>query len=191
MELYYGCVKLRAIEEGDAELLKLLINLPEVEQYTVGSYPPVSSWQQEQWIKSNPSTRESARWMVELKNGTTLGMVILKNVDWINRSGTIGYKRNPNERARMKGDMRDAVYATLIYAFDELNLHRVELGILAYNAPSIKLAEDMGFVKEGVQRSKIFKAGAWHDEWIFGLLRDEFVRYKDGEAPWQKKLAKE
>ena len=36
-------------------------------------------------------------------------------------------------------------------------------------------------------RKKVFRQGKWRDVVIGSLLRDEFIRYEDGSAPWQKK----
>lgn len=187
MNIKYGCAVLRAIEMEDSELLKYLLNAPEVEASTVGWNMPVSSWQQEQWLKNYRNSSDCMRWMIELENGTVLGMAILSPIDWKNRTGNIGIKINPNESRRIYGDVKDALYGSLRYAFDELGLHRIHAETLSTNIFSLKLTRGMGFVDEGVKRECIFKAGRWHDLVIGGLLEQDFARYPDGAAPWQKK----
>lgn len=187
MNLKYGNIVLRAIEQKDCKLLKQLMNSPEVEEMTVGWNPPVSDYNQENWINNYRNSDTQIRWMIELDNETTIGMVVLSDIDWKNRVGFIHYKINPFEKNRERGDTKNALYAALQYAFDELGLHRVEGSILDYNTFSRKLIMSMGFVKEGTYRSKVFKHGGWHDEDFFGLLTEEFTRYKNGEAPWQRK----
>lgn len=184
--LYYGCVTLRSIELKDKGLLKDLMNSPEVENLTVGWNLPVSERSQELWIMDHKNTTDCIRWMIELDNGTTLGMIILNELDWKNRTAFLSYKSNPFEKNRIKGDMKDAIYAVLSYAFNEMGMHRIEASILDYNIFSIKLIKSMGFMEEGVWRKKIFKRGAWHDEIVFGLLCDEFTYYEDNAAPWKK-----
>jgi RimJ/RimL family protein N-acetyltransferase len=117
-------------------------------------------------------------------------MLILSDIDWKNRSANLGVKINVAERNRLPGDTKNAEYAVLKYAFEELGLNRIEAPILDYNVFSKKLATSMGFVKEGVCRSKLFKKNDWHDVEIYGLLKSEFVHYEDGNAPWQKKAKK-
>lgn len=189
MNIKYGCATLRAIEMEDAELLKYLLNAPEVEVSTVGWNMPVSSWQQEQWMRNYRNSSDCMRWMIELENGTVLGMVLLSSIDWKNRTGDFGIKINPHENRRIYGDVRDAFYGGIRYAFDELGLHRVQAETLSTNVFSLKLTRGMGFVDEGIKRECIFKAGGWHDLIIGGLLEQDFVRYSDGTAPWQKKRA--
>lgn len=185
MNLRYGCAKLRAIEEYDAELLQQLINSEDVEKMTAGWNMAVSSSKQLEWIKNYKNTSDNMRWMIDLDNDVTLGMVMLTKIDWKDRSAEISYKINPYERNRQTGDTKDAVYAVIKYAFEDLGLHRLEASIIDYNIFSQKMIKSMGFQLEGTCRSKIFKNGKWNDEYIYGLLCDEYIAYKDGEASWQ------
>ncbi len=50
MNIEYGCVKLRAIEKKDFDLLFYLINSPEIESKTVGwHFPIICSMQDDGW----------------------------------------------------------------------------------------------------------------------------------------------
>lgn len=187
MNIRYGCVTLRAIEMEDLELLKYLLNAPEVEKRTVGWNMPVSSYQQEQWMLSYRNSSDCMRWMIELDNGTVLGLATLNPIDWKNKSACFGIKIRPNEIRRIYGDVKDAFYGVLQYAFDELGLHRIHAETLSTNIFSLKLTRSMGFVDEGIERESIFKTGEWQDLIIGGLLEQDFVRYPDGTAPWQRK----
>lgn len=187
MNIRYGCVTLRAIEMEDLELLKYLLNAPEVETQTVGWNMPVSSYQQEQWMRSYRNSSDCMRWMIELDNGTVLGLAVLKPIDWKNKSASFGIKIRPNEEKRIYGDVKDAFYGVLQYAFDELGLHRIQTETLSTNIFSLKLSRGMGFVDEGIKRESIFKMGEWRDLIIGGLLERDFARYPDGTAPWQRK----
>lgn len=187
MYIKFGYATLRAIEESDADLLKRMINSPEIEENTLGWSLPVSSFKQEQWIKNFSNSMDCIRWMIELENGTVLGMACLTDIDWKNRFASIGIKIDIEEKNRMYGDVKDAYYAVLLYAFDELGLNRIEAATLDYNIFSLKLSRSMGFVDEGIRRKKYYKNGQWHDIIVNGLLKEEFVHYEDGFAPWQKK----
>lgn len=185
MELKFGNVKLRAIEKEDCDLLKFLMNSAGVERTTVGWNQPISTIMQEKWIENYIASDTVMRWMIELDNGTVLGMVMLTDIDWKNRSALINIKTNPYEKKRMKGDTKNALYAVVKYAFEELALHRLDSLILKCNTFSIKLCEGLGFRLEGVQKSKIYKCGMWNDLCFHGLLDEDYVHYDDGQAPWQ------
>lgn len=76
---------------------------------------------------------------------------------------------------RGKGYGRDALTLTLNYAFNELNLFRVGLSVLAYNAAAIKAYERVGFVREGVRRQLVAREGQRYDMLLYGILRDEWA----------------
>lgn len=186
MILEYGNVILRAIELKDKDLLLEMINNPSIERMTGGWNLPVSEHAQEKWMIGYQDTQTTIRWIIEGKNNkTAFGMIVLSDIDWKDRCGFIHYKINPNEMKREKGDMKNALYAVIQYAFDELGLHRIEGSIIDYNVFSKKLIKAMGFQKEGILRSKVFKGGDWHDQEFYGLIENEFNRYEDGSAPWQ------
>ena len=62
------------------------------------------------------------------------------------------------------------------YGFEQLNLHRISSGAFSFNERSIKMHLKLGFKEEGRHREVVFKNGAYHDEVMFGLLRDEWQK---------------
>ena len=187
MILKYGNVVLRAVEMKDKEMLMEMINDPSIEAMTGGWNHPVSEISQEKWILNYMDSQTMMRWIIEgSKNMTAFGMITLSEIEWKDRSAFVHYKINTKETKREKGDMKNALYSVLKYAFDELGLHRIEGSVLSYNTFSRKLIKSMGFINEGVLRSKVFKNGMWHDQEYYGLLENEFIRFEDGYAPWQK-----
>ena len=64
--------------------------------------------------------------------------------------------------------------AALAHAFGILRLHKVCGRALAFNAPSIRFHERLGFVREGVLREQHFDGVSYHDVIAFGLLCAEW-----------------
>jgi UDP-4-amino-4,6-dideoxy-N-acetyl-beta-L-altrosamine N-acetyltransferase len=62
----------------------------------------------------------------------------------------------------------------LSHAFGILRLHKVSGRALAFNTPSIRFHERMGFVREGVLRQHHFDGVSYHDVIAFGLLCAEW-----------------
>ncbi len=60
--------------------------------------------------------------------------------------------------------------AILDLADNWLNVHRVELDVYADNAAAIHLYEKFGFVREGVRRDVVFRAGRYVDCYHMGRL---------------------
>lgn len=75
---------------------------------------------------------------------------------------------------RSKGYGTDATRLTIAYAFRELGLYRVQLGVFSYNVRAKRVYEKVGFVTEGVQRSALYRDGQRHDVIGMGILRPEW-----------------
>jgi RimJ/RimL family protein N-acetyltransferase len=73
-----------------------------------------------------------------------------------------------------KGYGTDAMRLLLRYAFQELNLHRVSLGVFGYNGRAQKSYRKAGFVEEGRIRERLRREGVWYDMIIMGMLRSEW-----------------
>ncbi|MET0607056.1 MAG: GNAT family protein [Beijerinckiaceae bacterium] len=67
----------------------------------------------------------------------------------------------------------EAIRAAAAFAFDTLQLHRLSVRVLAFNARAIRAYEKVGFRREGVERQSARVGGEWHDDVMMGLLADE------------------
>ena len=85
--------------------------------------------------------------------------------------GTVGYW--VGERHARQGYMAEALRAVVSYAFDTLDLSRIEAGCLTENTASRSLLESNGFVYEGVAKSYLQIAGKWRDHVLYARLRDD------------------
>ena len=105
-----------------------------------------------------------------------LGVVSITNIDFVNRCAEfhimIGDKEN-----RGKGLGYFATLEMLNHAFCNLNLNRVELGVLETNLIAQKLYEKVGFKKEGIKRNAIYKNGGFLNLIMMAILKDEFMNF--------------
>ena len=65
--------------------------------------------------------------------------------------------------------------ATLRYAFEALNLHKIHAQVLLFNQRSVDLHKALGFVQEGVLRDQHFDGRAYYDVCCFGIRRAEWA----------------
>ena len=86
-----------------------------------------------------------------------LGLVGLVDLDLGTRQGEIGYVVIGEARGR--GVAGRALRLVTDWAFDDLELERVELRIDVDNEPSIRVAERAGYRRDGVLRSLQLKEG--------------------------------
>jgi RimJ/RimL family protein N-acetyltransferase len=81
-----------------------------------------------------------------------------------------------------KGYGTDAMRLILQYAFIELNLQRVSLGVHAYNARAVRSYEKAGFCVEGAIRGETLREGRRLDGLYMGVLRQEWLARQAGAA---------
>ena len=108
------------------------------------------------------------------EDGCILGAITLDNV----RRGpamaaSVGYWIGA-PHARM-GYMREALAAVTGFAFDRLELSRLEAACLPENAASRRLLERSGFAQEGMAQRYLQIAGRWRDHLLFAALRADRV----------------
>jgi len=60
------------------------------------------------------------------------------------------------------------------YAFEQLNMHRVTLGLFADNPRALKCYTKVGFIQEGLKRKALFQDGKWVDEIWMGIVDEEW-----------------
>ena len=81
------------------------------------------------------------------------------------RGAHIGYWIDKNYANR--GYMSAAVNMITDFAFNELELHRIEINIRPENEPSIRVAEKCGYLYEGLRPRYLHIDGAWRDHHCF------------------------
>jgi ribosomal-protein-alanine N-acetyltransferase len=98
------------------------------------------------------------------------GLTIANVRRGVAQAGSIGYWiGQPFVRC---GYMTAAVRAVLSFSFSSLRLHRLEAACIPTNAPSIRLLEKSGFVREGYAREYLCINGVWQDHLLYARLRD-------------------
>jgi len=73
-----------------------------------------------------------------------------------------------------RGIGRAATRLVLAHAFDVLKMHRVDLRVLSFNERAIRCYRACGFKHEGTERESAYVAGEWYDDWIMGILEQEY-----------------
>lgn len=71
-----------------------------------------------------------------------------------------------------KGYITEAIALGIRIMFDIYKLNRIELAILPRNKPSLRVAEKLGFTREGYSEKYLEINGVWEDHVRFGLVND-------------------
>ena len=165
-------ILLRAIEENDLPLLRDMLNSPEMEGNVVGWSLPVSEKLQNEWYARSLTDQNSIRLIIDLKQYGSVGLVTLHDLNWKNRSASVGIKIS--NKYRSLGIGTDAVMAIMRYAFDELGLHRLESTVFDDNVASINLFKKCGWFVEGTKREAVYKAGRFRNLHVIGILVNDY-----------------
>jgi RimJ/RimL family protein N-acetyltransferase len=102
-----------------------------------------------------------------------IGYAELDGINWAQRAGWISLAIGDSAQ-RGRGHGTEAMRLLLRFAFDELNLYRVQLTVFGYNDHAIQLYEKLGFQREGAFREFLHRTGQRHDMLLYGLLRREW-----------------
>lgn len=105
-------------------------------------------------------------------DGAFVGWCALTDWNPDYRSASLGYCLV--EAVWGHGYATEAADAVLRWAFDTLDLNRVQSETDTRNLASARVLEKVGFVREGTLREECVVNGEVSDTWVFGLLRREW-----------------
>lgn len=168
-------VNLRPPETSDLERNQRWVNDREVTHFLAFRYQ-MSLAAEEAWLRdvaTKPTSYEHVFFAVETKDGVHIGNTNLFEIRPEDRKATLGIMIG--EKAYWsKGYGSDAVRTLVAFAFEEMNLNRVELAVFDFNERAIAAYRKCGFVEEGRRRQALYKGGQYHDVLVMGVLREEF-----------------
>lgn len=104
-----------------------------------------------------------------------VGHVGMWRIDHVNATAWLGAWIDPDHHG--EGYAPRGTALAVDYAFEELDLHRLNTAVFEPNRPSQRVMEKLGFTREGVQREAMFIEGDWYDTVQYGLLRREWDGY--------------
>jgi len=105
-------------------------------------------------------------------DGRLVGIVMLDEVLWAQRNAWIAMEIAPPLQGHGYG--REALALLIAFAFNEVNLHRLNLTVFSYNQRAVRLYEQAGFQREGVFPEFLRRDGQSYDMLLYGLLEREW-----------------
>ena len=137
------------------------------------------------WCRPGYTFQESAAWVgaqtaafaagtqyefvIEGVDGRFLGGCGINQIDTVNRRANVGYWVRTS--AMRKGVATAAVRRVVAWAFANTDLGRLEIVVSTRNAASLRVAEKVGAVREGVLRRRLLLHGRPHDAVMFSFVR--------------------
>lgn len=175
-------IKLRALEQGDLERVYEWANDREVTRFLMIRYP-MSRGDEEKWLSESSGKNgfeHGVRLAIETKDGAHIGVTGLHNVSPEDRCAELGIMIG-DKSFWSNGYGTDAIVTLLRFAFDQMNLHRVGLGVFPFNERGMACYLKCGFTEEGRNRENLYRDGRYHDVIRMGILRDEFEQLHRAE----------
>jgi RimJ/RimL family protein N-acetyltransferase len=172
-----GVVRLRLMAEDDVPAIVEAVQDPEIPRWT--RVPdPYGEDDARQWHRTATTGigagTDLPTLIVDADDDRLLGAVGLHNLDPETGRCSAGYWVAAPERGR--GVAVRALRLLCGYAFDDLGAQRIELWIEPANAPSLRVAEGVGFHREGLLRSFMPIREARRDMLMYSLLPGDLSR---------------
>jgi len=168
-------VYLRPLEREDLNERYLgWLNDPDVTRFMeTGIFPTTRDELLHFWERVTASPNDVIFAVADAEDDAHIGNVKLGPINWVHRVAEFGIMIG--DKSRWGGGRgREATRLTVSYAFEELNLRKITLGVLEGNEAARKAYEKVGFVVEGRQREQVVRGGRTLDRIVMGLLRDEW-----------------
>jgi RimJ/RimL family protein N-acetyltransferase len=166
-------VRLRAHEPGDLPTLNDLMDDPEVGE-GLGMLMPQAVSGFTAFLQMAEQDPARATFVIErIDGGVPIGGCSLFAIETAQRTAVLGIWLGKPHRDEGLGT--DAVRTLCRFAFDHMNLQRVELNVFATNPRAKRAYEKVGFVVEGTRRRSGFVGGRHVDSYLMGLLTEELI----------------
>ena len=78
------------------------------------------------------------------------------------------------EEGRNKGYGTEAISMLIKYCFEELNMHRVGISVIADNERALRCYKKCGFIECGTKHDMCYYKGKWHDVIDLEILEDTY-----------------
>ncbi len=151
-------ILLRPVRENELDAYFGLLQEPEAMRLT-GTQERFTKESTSAWLQKIGRVHEDrVDLMIALKETDELiGEVVLNEIDPVNRCANIRIMVSGRHSDRGYGS--EAMRLMLRHGFEDLNLHRIELGVYAFNPRAVHVYEKLGFSREGVKRDALYLDG--------------------------------
>ena len=112
--------------------------------------------------------------VIHVESDCVVGHISLGSINRSEGSARITRVLIGNTNERGKGFCQGMIKAILHIAFDQMNLHRVSLGVYDFNTSAIRCYEKAGFTKEGLMRDVKKANGEYWSLVEMSILEDEW-----------------
>lgn len=163
---------LRALEAADLNATYLAwLNDPEVNRYLETRFQPQTMEALQAYWQDHRDDPTSPWFAICLQvDGRHIGNIKLGPIQWLHRRADLSLFIG-DRSCWGQGYASEAIAAVRDWAFDELDLQKLNAGIYGGNLGSRRAFEKCGFSLEGTLRAEVVSRGGRLDVWRMGLPR--------------------
>jgi [ribosomal protein S5]-alanine N-acetyltransferase len=176
-ELSTHRLALRLVSLSDLEFVHGLHSLPETDEFNTLGIPAntaETSGVIEGWV-ADYSVQPISGYTFVIDSKDTLrsiGLIGIRTGKTKYKTAETWYKLHVAEWG--KGYATEALKAVIAFGFRELQLHRIEAGCATANIGSVKVLEKARMTREGMKRGALPLKSGWADNYLYGILADDF-----------------
>jgi RimJ/RimL family protein N-acetyltransferase len=163
---------LRSPEPGDENIIAISENHPEPRE-TLFYALPTSIEQHKNRIKSHMEDHKTIFLIIcDKQSDKPIGCAAFFRIDWIGRMA-IYYIAIAEKENWSKGYGKEVTRLMVDYAFETLNLNRIQLHVSVENERAVNAYKKAGFQIEGTLRQAMFHQNKFVDFFVMGILKED------------------
>lgn len=169
-------IYLRAVKPGDEEIIARIENHPDPRSTLFYAQPSTVEQIKEKidtWV-TDPAVIVFI--ICRIDDDIAIGMTAFFRIDWVGKMA-IFYIGIADKTNWSKGYGSEATKLMVSYAFETINLNRIQLHVAIENEGAVKVYKNNGFIIEGTLRQAMYYAGKYSDFYVMGLLRSDLDKY--------------
>lgn len=167
---------LRLFCPNDVPMVQALAGDRAIAQNTLEIPHPYTEQEAETWIQSHEQRFQAGEQLnlavVRAADKELVGAISFNSLEPRFMRAELGYWIGRPYWGR--GYCSEAGMALLAYGFEQLGLRRVYASHFRENPASGRVMRKLGMRYEGCLRQHVRRMGKWHDQVIYGILKDEF-----------------
>ena len=165
-------LRLRPVAEPDLDTLDRMFADPAgIGEFNWGGFVGGTAWRK-RFADNGLLADDKSVLMIDLA-GETLGFVSWFRVQTGNTVYCVEFGISLWDHARGKGHGTAAQVLLARYLFAHAPINRIQAVTEAENHAEQRSLEKAGFTREGVMKGRTFRDGAWRDEVLYRMVRDE------------------
>jgi RimJ/RimL family protein N-acetyltransferase len=165
-------VQLRPVTEDDYPAMQVAMDDPDVVRFT-GSRGEIGEEAARKWYRTRAEQTDRLDLaIVDKATGEVVGEAVLN--EWSPEDESCNFRILIGPAGQGRGLGTEATQLIVGYGIEQLGLHRIELGVYAFNPRAQRAYEKAGFVTEGVKRDALRWDGEWVDEIVMAVLASDW-----------------